>query len=389
LTAIDIDTAQLTPAQLTPALLDALAMPTPLDDKREHDPRLRAFNEAFMAPRLDRLGARIAFDDFGSLTAYLDGTGSPLMFVSYVMTHPAGTMPRAFEPEVVTADFGAGAEPAIRGRGACEQRAGMVAVLAAVAACAQRATRRPVIVSSLVSGESGSHDAVASAVASLDRRPGAAVVAVCTDATLVIGHKGRVDLHLRAVGRAAHSSSPELGVNAAEAMVAALPGILAARRDAPRHPELGAATVTLIDLQSGPKGAHTIPAYCTATLDARLLPGDDPAAVVAQLTAAALAPGAPAFDISQGNAMLPAEVPQTAAIVRDVRAACERATGRPARLRWFGASTDMGYLNSVGIPAVCFGPGDERLAHTDHDQVAVGQLTAVARVYAELIAGGR
>jgi succinyl-diaminopimelate desuccinylase len=370
--------------QLILTLQEALAIQTPLSGDREHDPRLRAFNEAFMSPRLERLGANITLDPIGNLSAYLDGTGSPVMFVTYVMTHPAGTMSRAFEPQVVTADFGAGAEPAVRGRGACEQRAGMCAVLAAVEVCARHAARRPVIVSSLVSGESGSHEAIASAVASLQRRPDAAIVAVCTDNTLVIGHKGRLDLHLRATGRAAHSSSPELGVNAAELMISVLPGILAARRDTPQHPALGAATIALIDLESGPKGSHTIPGYCTATLDVRLLPGEDPAAVTAQLTAAAAG-----VETRQGNTMLPAQVPRTAAIVQDLRAAYQRATGHQARLRWFAASTDMGYLNSVGIPAVCFGPGDERLAHTDDDQVAVSELTAAARVYAELIAGGR
>jgi succinyl-diaminopimelate desuccinylase len=379
LTVTEIDTGQ-----LTATLRESLAIQTPLAQDRERDPRLRAFNEAFIAPRLERVGARVGYDQLGNLTAYLDGTGSPLMFAVYVMTHPAGTMPHAFEPRLVTADFGAGAEPAIRGRGACEQRAGMCAVLAAVEACAGHPARRPVIVASLVSGESGSHDAVASAVDSLQDRPDAAVVAVCTDNTLVVGHKGRLDLHLRAIGRAAHSSSPQLGVNAAEMLVAALPGVLAARRDAARHPALGEATIALIDLESGPKGSHTIPGYCTATLDVRLLPGDDPAAVMAQLTAAG-----DGIQASQGNTMLPAQVPETADIVRDLRAASQRATGQPARVRWFAASTDMGYLNSAGIPTVCFGPGDERLAHTDEDQVAVSQVAAAARIYAELITDGR
>jgi acetylornithine deacetylase/succinyl-diaminopimelate desuccinylase-like protein len=382
LTITEIDTGQ-----LTDTLREALAIATPLDDAGEHDPRLRAFNESFVAPRLERLGARVTFDAIGNLNAYLGGTGSPLMLVSYVMTHPAGTMLGAFEPQMVTADFGAGPEPAVRGRGACEQRAAMSAVLAALEACAGQVTHRPVIISSLLSGESGSHGAIASAVGSLERQPNAAVVAVCTNNTVIIGHKGRVDLHLRAIGRAAHSSSPQLGVNAAEAMVALLPGVLGARRDAPRHPALGAATVTLIDLQSGPKGSHTIPGYCTAALDARLLPGDDPTAVTAQLTTAATAGEDAILEITQGNAMLPAQVPESAAIVQDIRGACARATGRPAPLRWFAASTDMGYLNSIGIPAVCFGPGDERLAHTDDDQVAVSQLAEAALVYAELIVG--
>jgi acetylornithine deacetylase/succinyl-diaminopimelate desuccinylase-like protein len=382
LTVVDIDTDQ-----LVSSLCTALAIATPLDDAREADPRLRSFNESFVAPRLERLGARVTFDAIGNLTGYVDGSGSPLMLASYVMTHPAGTMPSAFEPQLVTADFGVGPEPAVRGRGACEQRAGMIAVLAALEACAGQAAHRPVIISSLVSGESGSHDAIASAVGNLERQPDAAVVAVCTNNTVVIGHKGRVDVELRTIGRAAHSSSPQLGVNAAEAMVTLLPAVLATRANVPQHPALGTATVTLIDLQSGPRGSHTVPGYCTATLDVRLLPGDDAASVSSQLTAAARAGRDGALEVRQGNAMLPAQVPESAAIVQELRAACMRAAGESAALRWFAASTDMGYLNSVGIPAVCFGPGDERLAHTDDDQVAVSQLAEAARVYAELIAG--
>jgi succinyl-diaminopimelate desuccinylase len=359
-------------------LLDSLARPTPMTDQLEDDPALREFNETFVGPRLVELGASINFDELGSCVGHLPGVGDPILLVTFVMTHPAGGMSDPFAPRVV--DDGAG--PAVRGRAAAEQRGPMCAALAAVSAVAD-GPHRPVIFASLTSGESGRHRAAAAALADLAVAPAYGIVAICTDNAVVMGHKGRVDVRLHARGRAAHSSTPDLGANAAEAMVEYLGRALANRR--PReHPDLGPATMALTRFVSGTGGAHTVPSAAEALLDVRLLPGEGPE-VALELLPEPGQRGMPKIEVELGDSMLPAALSESAPPLVALRAAHQSELGRPAAMKWMSGSTDMGYLNHIGIPSACFGPGDEKLAHTDDERVSVEQAVQAARVYARLL----
>ncbi len=44
-------------------------------------------------------------------------------------------------------------------------------------------------------------------------------------------------------------------------------------------------------------------------------------------------------------------------------------------------------MNGAGTPAVVFGPGDLRVAHTSNEHVPVDDLVSAARVYARAFVG--
>ncbi len=72
-------------------------------------------------------------------------------------------------------------------------------------------------------------------------------------------------------------------------------------------------------------------------------------------------------------------------LVRTVGHAVERVLGYHPRLGTWPFSTDGSYtMGLAGIPTVGFGPGDERYAHANDEQIRLSDLANAARVYAQL-----
>ena len=362
----------------------AISYPTPVTDEGEQDNQILGFLEELIATELELIGLDfVDFDEMGNVCGRLDGSDRnqpPLLLVGFSMTHPAASMSDAFAPRLADgSEFGAHGEVVV-GRGAGEQKGPLATAVAALEAL-KKAGERPVCDVNLVclaSGETGRHDAIRSAIEHFRLEPAGAVVAVCTGNDIVIGHKGRIDIEVTIHGSSAHSSSPDLGVNALEGaaeVMARVRGIDTGEPD----PDLGPRTLTPVRLETFPNATHTIPAEARLMLDCRLLPGDTPESMVSRVTGALAEIEPFRVETKAGDAMYPSDVPADSWLVESLASSVERAKGsRPSLLR-ISAATDSGYLNSHGIPAVLFGPGDITKAHTDQDYVVVDEAVTAAR----------
>ena len=65
-------------------------------------------------------------------------------------------------------------------------------------------------------------------------------------------------------------------------------------------------------------------------------------------------------------------------------AAHERAVGSAAAVHGWMAVHDGTFLNAGGIPAICYGPGDIRLAHAANESISADELVLAAKTYAAL-----
>src|SRR5690606_24491070 len=254
--------AMIDSSYLRDVLLRSLAMATPSTPAGERSAPIQEFLAGFLAGELRLMGCDdLRRDSMGNLLATANGREPPApatLFVTYVMTHPAGTMADAWRPAVLDGRPYRRNSAVVRGRGACEQRGPMASVLAALKTVLEESPpRAPIMLLALCSGETGTHTALETALRELPVNAGGAIVAVCTDGDVIRAHKGRVDLHVRARGRAAHSSSPELGDNAIEMIHRAL-STLACHDLGPPHPVLGRRTMTPTSIRSTPEAAHTV-----------------------------------------------------------------------------------------------------------------------------------
>ena len=373
--------------ELDALFTELLRVPSEHTERMESDPAVTGFIADVVAPRLESLtGVAPRTDGMGNLLWQLGPAGADpaesLLFMGYAMTYPASSMPEPFSGKVVPGEPHGFDGPCVWGRGGCEQKAALAAMLAAAAAVQRSGMElaRPLSLAVSTAGETGRHDAARYMLErdGLTARHG--IVGLGTTNRVCLGNKGRIDVDVVVRGKSCHSSTPWAGVNAvdgARAVLERLDGLV----DGISHPELGEASLVATRIESGPDILHTIQDRCRLTLDRRLLPGEEPAEALAVITRA-LADMEPwQVEVTQGNFMYPAEVSEDSEVAVALAAARDLAgeTGLPL---WFPAALDAGYLNESGIETVMFGPGDLAFAHTDAEVVPLEQVRRAARVYA-------
>ena len=350
-----------------------------------------AVGEARLTDRLEQLlvalGARCRRQSVApgrdNLVAELSwpGAGRPVMLEAHQDTVPVDGM--------TVPPFGAEVRDGrLYGRGACDVKGGMAAILAAMERLAAEKPRGAASVAAAftVDEESG-FTGVRRLVHELPPRISFAVVAEPTRLEVVVAHKGLVRWKMRTLGRSCHSARPSDGVNAVYRMVPVLAAleeyaaVLAGRRP---HPLLGSPTLSVGVIRGG-ISVNTVPGSCEVEIDRRLLPGEDPAGAVNDCRAylERRLPGnwieiEPAW-ISD----LALDTPADSEAARICLEAVRRVLGRaePVGVPY---GTDGSKLAEAGLPTVVIGPGDIAQAHTVDEWIEIEQLERAVEVYVEI-----
>ena len=365
------------PGRVAATLQAFLSYPSPQPDMAA----VRSFVAEAVLPQVQGCD-RVVIDGAGNLVAWRAGRRPdlpPLVWYTYGATYPAAAMPDPYPARLVYRD----GRPALRGRGAAEQRTGLAAVVEALRAIADRPRpERGYMLVTCVAGEMGNHLIAEALVAEHALRAAAVVLAVATGGKILLGNLGRVDVHVSVAGQPGHSSNPAGGINAVDGAVEFL-ARLRHLPPLPADPDLGQATLCVTAIESLPRAMHTIPARCDITLDRRLVPGEEPAAAVAAIAACAAGIAPQRVSVRAGHHNLPGRLAATAPLARLAQRAATLA-GAAAPFGYRRAALDAGYFLSLDMPALMWGPGDPSLAHTDAEQVDLDDAVAAARAYRTL-----
>jgi len=278
------------------------------------------------------------------------------------------------------------------GRGAVDMKGAVAAMTAALVALRRAGVRPPrsVVLAAVIGEETGGMG-----TAALGRNGPPADVAVVGEPSglaIIPAHRGVYRCDVMVHGRAAHGSTPELGVNAialAARLIVALEDRLPEMWKGQRHPVLGGPSVNIGTIRGG-VAVNVVPDRCEFSFGKRWVPGDSPERIRADLeTVIAGSIGAAQAEIVRDEAFdavarPPLDLAVDHPLVRTLAETAGAVTGRPAAIGRFQAFTDAALLQAAGTPAVVFGPGDLALAHTDEEHVPVDALHAAARIYARL-----
>ena len=87
-----------------------------------------------------------------------------------------------------------------------------------------------------------------------------------------VAEKGRGQIKITAIGRQAHGSTPDKGINAINMMAECINGLKNIEFEYEEHPMLGHPTIN-IGVINGGAAANIVPGLCTASVDIRTVPG--------------------------------------------------------------------------------------------------------------------
>jgi acetylornithine deacetylase len=210
----------------------------------------------------------------------------------------------------------------------------------------------------------------------------AAIVGEPTSLHVVAAHKGQVYFKVVTHGKAAHTSTPEHGLNAIYLMSDVI-HVLRMRSTVEYsqrvHPLCGSPALTVAIIHGG-SSEHVVPDACEIAVDCRLIPGESwPEAVAEMQRWVAEDLGEEdgkrvAFQLPYHNAP-PMQTPIEHPLVQGLRQAAANVLGE-AQVVGVPYNTDAGILSVCGVPSVVFGPGDIAQAHTDAEFVEIKQVTA-------------
>jgi acetylornithine deacetylase len=240
------------------------------------------------------------------------------------------------------------------GRGACDAKGILAAQVAAAERLRARGERRIGLLF-VVGEERGSDGAIAA-----NRTPPGARFLINgepTDNRLGRATRGVLRLRLRAVGRAAHSATPEYGESAIDKLIDAL--LMLRTIPLPSHPELGA-TYYSIGLIDGGVAPNVISPHASAEVLFRTV--------------------GPPEDIL--DAIRPVDRLVTSEeILRVPLVTLHTVPGFPTAV--FPFTTDVPFLTRWGAPLL-FGPGSILVAHTSHEHLEIAELERAIDAYEQL-----
>jgi acetylornithine deacetylase len=254
----------------------------------------------------------------------------------------------------------------------------VAAVLASVATFQARPLARPIHLAFSYDEEAGCVGVrhLIARLPSLCAPPEGCIVGEPTGMRPVLRHKGKAAVRVTVHGRAAHSARPDLGLNAIHAAADLVVAVreraaeLAAKGPFNRQFEPPSSTLQ-VGVIAGGSALNIVPERCLLDIEARAIPGSDPATLLAVLDRPGARLEATGFRIETET--LGGYPSLDLADDHPLAGLAEEVAGH-SRAGAVSFGTEAGLYQQAGIPAVVCGPGDIARAHRADEYVLRGEL---------------
>lgn len=284
-------------------------------------------------------------------------------------------------------------ENRVYGRGACDAKGPLASMLLALKMIVEQgAALKNSVYMAAVMDEEYHGNGVRYFLDNLGDHIDGAVVGEPTGLNLVSAHMGCLRWEIATRGKACHSSKADGGINAIYLMNDVIRAIrekmepLYAGRI---HRLLKSPTINVTVIRGG-RQVNMIPDACSVEVDRRLLPGESPRKVLAEVRKAinaVMGKESHRVRFKDPSVCVEAmETPVNALIVQNMRKALEKEKGN-AGICGAVYTSDASYIAKNKIPVVVFGPGSIDQAHSAGEYVEVNQVMEAARVLARLVTG--
>jgi len=274
----------------------------------------------------------------------------------------------------------------IYGRGSTDMKGGIAAIVTAMGEIADSGTKlQGDIILFGAAGEETDSCGAKRFVRNRGELPDIAGVVLPepTDFEIITSHRGILWLKVQTFGKTAHSSAPQLGVNAIASMRAVLNELENFKIRFEPHDLLGECSMSINTIAGG-QAMNVVPDKCDLGIDIRTVPGQNYQDIIDDLQNIFA-------KIKQKNPQFEAEVSvvrQVGALETDtqcdfVKDFCS-VTGIN-KTTAVGFTTDGPHFASLGLPVVVFGPGKPHLAHKPNEYIDISDLKKGVEYYKNII----
>ncbi len=261
----------------------------------------------------------------------------------------------------------------IWGRGACDMKGGVAAMIATALSFKDSPPARD-LKFIFTADEETSGFGICSVLAD-GGFDGVTQTVICEPTSLKIGicEKGALWLSIKTKGVAAHGSAPMLGVSAIDKALEVTSKIRERVENGLIDPLLYKNTVALTTLNSGTK-VNMIPDSAVFTLDIRTIPFTKNSEIIK------FAKSICDIEVEVLNDRPAINEPQNSPLVQNLRKA---GGGEFVGLSFYTDGSQ--YVLQTGLPFVILGPGDPKLCHKKDEFIVAGELNIAKDIYLKLI----
>jgi acetylornithine deacetylase len=340
---------------------------------------------AYTATALSQLGLSVDVHEVAARRPNVVGTlkgsggGKSLLLNAHLDTVGIENMPEPFSADIV--------DGKLYGRGAYDMKGSLAAMLAAAKAIVDSgaALNGDLMLTAVADEEYAS---LGTAEVVKRYRPDAAIVTEPTEMQIALAHKGFIWYDVEVIGKAAHGSRPQLGIDANLKMgkfLGELEKLERELRGRLGHPLLGPPTLHAALIKGG-TSMSVIADRCVLGIERRTLPGETGAQVTAELQALLnrVAEADRDFHATLRRDMLrdPFSVDEDAAIVRALDRAYTQTLKKQPDHAGLSFWTDAALHAAVGTDTIVFGPRGAG-AHAAEEWVDLQTVEEAALIYAQ------
>jgi len=204
-----------------------------------------------------------------------------------------------------------------------------------------------------------------------------------TDFEIVTAHRGMLWLEVATKGKAAHSSTPQLGINAISSMRAVLDELENYKIPFKPHSDLGGCSMSINTITGG-KALNVVPDKCTLGIDIRTVPSQNHQEIISDFEKilGKLKLRNPQFDakVSVIRGVESLETDNDCNFVKDFCAAVGT-----TKTKAVGFTTDGPCFASLGAPVVIFGPGKPEVCHKPDEYIEISDVGKAVEYYKKII----
>ncbi|NHJ47883.1 MAG: M20/M25/M40 family metallo-hydrolase [Asgard group archaeon] len=333
---------------------------------------------------------RVQYDEHSNIVGIMPGLtkGKSLVLAGHIDTVPPGTMQDAFLAEEIDGSKLGTRGKVIRGRGACDMKAALAAMISTGSALkrARARLKGDFIVVGLAKTKIGESSGLNSILKRFELKPDYIVSCNPTNMEINTAHPGQAVYRLKSIGKMTNIGNAPSGDNAILKMQKII-DCIQKNATLPEDKRLGKANMIISSISSDPTDeAHSVPHLCQALLVRQFFKSEHPEKIREDLLNILRQNNFKENDVTINleryyKSHNVSDKEEIVSIIQDARSI---AIGKTAKIGQWTTGTNISEIFDVKYPIVGIGPGDSKYAHTPIEHVPVNQVIDAAKLYTVL-----